>query len=102
MIAWTLTLMDYFLCLFDGTLEFKNSHLFHVRIFQNQFYHTACTLSRKIKNPHNKKREFDVTEKYSDNYKIKYVIPSEVRNLQKILRRCRSSEWQKEIFSDVY
>ena len=36
--------------------------------------------------------EFDVTEKYSDNYEIKYVIPNAVRNLQKILRRCRSSE----------
>ena len=38
------------------------------------------------------RREFDVTEKYSDNYEIKYVIPNAVRNLQKILRRCRSSE----------
>ena len=38
------------------------------------------------------RREFDVTEKYSDNYEFKYVIPNAVRNLQKILRRCRSSE----------
>ena len=30
---------------------------------------------------------------------MKYVIPNAVRNLQKILRRCRSSEWQYNNFS---
>ena len=60
--------------------------------FKINFITQPALYQGKLKIPIIKKREFDVTEKYSDNYEIKHVIPSEVKNLQKILRRCRSSE----------